>query len=91
MRRLLNRALNFAVLPPKLNITQILVDFNRFAQSAILQDYWYGMESEKLINKLIFKKKKKNNLPKNHKTPIGPIPSNQKSWIKETEMKQNVI
>ena len=70
MHRLLNRALNFAVLPRKLDITQILVDFNRFARSAIWQEYWHERESENQLNKPIFKKKK-NNLPKNHTTPAG--------------------
>ena len=70
MHRLLNRALNFAVLPRKLDITQILVDFNRFARSAIWQEYWHERESENPLNKQIFKKKN-NNLPKNHTTPAG--------------------
>ena len=71
MHGLLNRALNFSVLPCKLDITQILVDFNRFSLSAIWQEYWYGREPEHLINKLMFKNKKKHILSKNHKPPIG--------------------
>ena len=46
MQKLLNRALNFAVLPHKLDSTQLLVDFNRFARSTIWQEYWFGKESE---------------------------------------------
>ena len=34
MNKLLNRALNFAK-PLKLDITQVLVDFNRFSRTAI--------------------------------------------------------
>ena len=32
MNNLLNRALNFAVLPLQLDITEVLVDFNRFLE-----------------------------------------------------------
>ena len=39
MKKLLNRALNFAVLPIKLDITEVIVDFNRFARAAIWQEY----------------------------------------------------
>ena len=44
MQALLNRALNFALLPLKLDITQILVDFNRFARAAIWQEFWFNRE-----------------------------------------------
>ena len=70
MKSLLNRALNFAVLPIKLDITEVLVDFNRFARAAIWQEYWFGKEKDDNYTKSIFKKKK-NNLPKNHSTPAG--------------------
>ena len=42
MKKLLNRALNFALLPFKLDITQLLVDFNRFSRAVIWQEFWYG-------------------------------------------------
>ena len=45
MQNILNRALNFAILPLKLDITQVLVDFNRFARAAIWQEFWYGREA----------------------------------------------
>ena len=70
MKSLLNRALNFSVLPLKLDITQVLVDFNRFERSAKWQEFWYGKEEEKDVSKPIFKTRK-TNLPKNHETPTG--------------------
>ena len=70
MSALLNRALNFAILPLKLDITQVLVDFNRFARAAIWQEYWFGIDVEKEFKQPIFKKKK-TNLPKKHSTPSG--------------------
>ena len=70
MRALLNCALNFSVLPVKLDITQVLVDFNRFARAAIWHEYWFGRDRDEEYSKPIFKSHK-NNLPKNHTTPIG--------------------
>ena len=70
MTKLLNRALNFSVLPLKLDITQLLVDFNRFSRMAIWQEYWYGKEQDKVHTKPIFKTQKRN-LPKKHPTPVG--------------------
>ena len=70
MKALLNRALNFAVLPQKLDITEILVDFNRSAGAATWQEYWFGKEKNEPQIKTIFKSQKIN-LPKNHPTPVG--------------------
>ena len=46
MISLLNRALNFAILPLKLDRTQLLVDFNRFARAVIWQEFWEGRDQE---------------------------------------------
>ena len=70
MKSLLGRALNFSVMPLKLDITEVLVDFNRFARAAIWQEYWHGRDQDKEYKKPIFKSQK-NNLPKHHKTPKG--------------------
>ena len=64
MKSLVNKALNFAVLPIKLYITEVIVDFNRFARAAVWQEYWYGKEKDDNYQKSIFKTMK-NNLPKN--------------------------
>ena len=39
MKALLERALNFSVMPLKLDITEVLVDFNRFARATIWHEY----------------------------------------------------
>ena len=50
MKRLLkfnlNRALNFAILPVKFDVTELLVDFNRYARAVIWHEYWHGKEEE---------------------------------------------
>ena len=68
MFNLLNRAFNFAVLPLKLDLTEVLVDFNRFARAAIWQEYWHGRDKNDDYVKSIFNIRK-NTLPKNHTTP----------------------
>ena len=70
MLQVLNRALNFALLPFKLDITQLLVDFNRFSRAVIWQEFWFGRDKEEEYVKPIFKSKK-NNLPKNYSSPSG--------------------
>ena len=62
MANLLNRGLNFAKLPLKLDLTEVLVDYKRFERSTIWHEFWYGKESE-TYEKPIFKNKK-SNLPK---------------------------
>ena len=44
MDKLINRGLNFTILPFKLDITEVLVDFKRFARSTIWHKFWYGKE-----------------------------------------------
>ena len=68
MENVLNRGLNFAILPLKLDLTQVLVDYKRFERTMIWQEFWYGRDQEKSQYKPpLFKEKK--NLPKKHKTP----------------------
>ena len=66
MVKLLNRGLNFSILPVKLDIKEVLVDFKRFERSAIWHEFWYGREQAKEYVKPIFSSKK-NNFPKNYK------------------------
>ena len=68
MDSLLNRGLNFSILPEKMDFTQLLVDHKRFARSAIWTEYHYG--KDKLDNRepQIFKQVK-SNLPKNYNVP----------------------
>ena len=69
MEKLLNRGLKFAVLPLKLDITQVLVDYKRYERSAIWQEFWYGREGGDRKPQIF--RKRKHNLPKNHKIPEG--------------------
>ena len=46
MEKLLNRGLNFSILPKKLDLTQVLTDYKRFERSAIWHEFWYGRESD---------------------------------------------
>ena len=70
MEALLNRGFNFSILPVKLDLTQVLVDFKRFERSIIWHEYFYGSENDGEFKPKIFKSNK-SNLPKNHKTPDG--------------------
>ena len=70
MENLLNRGFNFSILPLKLDLTQVLVDFKRFERSTIWQEYFYGRENYREFKANIFKSNK-SNLPKNYKIPEG--------------------
>ena len=69
MNRLLNRGLNFSILPKKLDITQVRVDYKRFKRAAIWQEFNNGSVFQ-MPEKPIFKVLK-TNLPKNHIVPEG--------------------
>ena len=68
MEKVLNRGLNFCVLPLKLDLTQLLVDFKRFERTMIWHEFWYGREQSDNINRRLFKSKKTNH-PKNYNIP----------------------
>ena len=68
MEKVLNRGLKFCIQPHKLDLTQLLVDFKSFERNMVWQEFWYGRKQEGEYNPPIFKTKK-DNLPKNHKTP----------------------
>ena len=70
MGNVLNRGLNFSILPGKLDITQVLVDWKRFERTMIWKEWWYCNENETNFKENIFKPKK-TNLPRNYKVPNG--------------------
>ena len=70
MNSLLNRGLNFAILPLKLDITQILVDFRKYERRVIWHEFWFGREADHEYEKPIFKTNK-SNMPKNYTSPQG--------------------
>ena len=67
MNRLLNRGLNFSVLPSKLDITQLFVDYKKFARSAIWKEFHHGKNEEQTEGHIF--KRNKSNLPKNYTVP----------------------
>ena len=70
MDRVLNRGLKFAIMPLKLDITQVLTDFRRFERAMVWKEFWYGKDSEEPYVPPIFKQKK-TNFPRKHKSPKG--------------------
>jgi len=70
MQRLINRGLNFCLLPYKLDITQTLVEYKRYERSAIWTKFHYGKEQDPTYEDPIFKTRK-TNLPKKHPVPDG--------------------
>ena len=71
MEKLLNRGFKFAILPLKLDLTQVLVDYKRFERSMIWHEFWFGTPQGENTYKPPLFKSKKNNLPKNHRSPHG--------------------
>ena len=70
MISLLNKGLNFSILPLKLDITEVLTDFKRFERKLFWQEFFHGKENQEAHGDKIFKSKK-SNYPKNHPTPQG--------------------
>ena len=68
--KVLNQGLNFSILPLKMDLTQLLVDFKRFERTMIWWEFWYGRQDENKSTKPIFKTKKLN-LPRNYNNPNG--------------------
>ena len=57
MEKVLNRGLEFCIQPLKLDLTQILVDYQRFERTMIWQEYWFGREKEENYKTPILKAK----------------------------------
>ena len=70
MDALFNKGLNFSILPKKLDMTQVWVDYKRFERSCIWTEYWYGREDQGTTPVPIFKLHK-TNLPKKYAVPDG--------------------
>ncbi len=71
MERLLNRGLNFSILPKKMDLTQVLTDFKRFERSVIWHEFWYGREKDEEVRKEPIFPTHKTNMPKNNTVPEG--------------------
>ena len=71
MEQLLNLGLNFAILPLKLDITQILVDYKKYERSLVWHEFWYGREDAETKYEPPMFKTNKTNFPKNYTVPEG--------------------
>ena len=71
MDKLINKGLNITILPRRLDITEVLVDYKKFARSVIWQEFWHGRDQNSDIDLKtpIFKNHNKKNLPKNYQVP----------------------
>ena len=70
MEKVLNRGLKFAILPLKLDITQILTDFRRFERTMVWVEFWNGREQNEIYKPPIFKQKE-HNFSRKYKTSRG--------------------
>ena len=64
----LNKGLNFCILPLKLDMTQVFTDFRKFERSIIWHEFWFGRDEDNNKEEPIFKRQK-TNMPKGHTTP----------------------
>ena len=71
MWEVLNRGLKFAILPLKLDITQVLVDFRKYERNLVWKEFFFKMEDKGEEYKPPIFKTDKNNFPKNYKSPEG--------------------
>ena len=69
MKDLLNLCLKFAILPLKLNTTQVLVDFLAYERNRVWREFFNDIEEEGYTPPIF--KTKKYIFPKNHNTPTG--------------------
>ena len=70
MNNLLNKGLNFSILPLKLDITEVLVDYKKFERRVVWHEFWYGRQPEETYEIPMFKTNK-TNMPKNYSIPQG--------------------
>ena len=67
MDKLLNRGLNYSITPGKVNVTELLIDIDKFVRTNLWKEFFF--DSPKTDFKPPIVKTEKNNLPKKHKTP----------------------
>ena len=72
MKNVLNRGLNFSILPKTLDTTQVLTEFKKMERVVIWREFFHGNNEEEETERVtpIFKTTK-TNMPKNHTTPEG--------------------
>ena len=68
MDRLLNRGLHCCITPSKVNVTELLIDIDKFVRKMLWREFFYDQPSDEKRKEPIVKNEK-TNLPKKHKTP----------------------
>ena len=71
MWEVLNMGLKFAILPLKLDITQVLVDFRKYKRNLVWKEFFFKMEDKDKEYKPPVFKTNKTNFPKKYKSPEG--------------------
>ena len=67
MDKLLNRGLNFSPTPRKVNVTELLIDIDKFIRTHLWKEYFFLNQPPEKKPPIV--KNEKTNLPKNHRTP----------------------
>ena len=91
MTTLLNRGLNFAIQPMKLNMTELLVNFQKFQRTIMWVEYWTNQEKDEDDDEYkepIFKKKK-TNLPSNPSPEVKTFLAGVLSELKDPLNRNN--
>ena len=90
MEKVLNRGLNFAISPLKLNITQVLVDYAKFERRMLWHEFWANTPKQDYKPPIF--KKEKTNLPRNYPTPAGlkSFLNGVKSEIEDPEKRNRI-
>ena len=88
MTKLLNRGLNFAIMPIKLNMTELLVNYQKFERTVMWIEYWANKNNENDDDNEDTKpkdllKKKKTNLPSNPSPEVKTFLNGIKSELKD--------
>ena len=94
MQNILNKGLKFAILPDKIDITQMLVDLKYFERIMYWQEYFHGTEQENREEQIF--KERKTNLPKNHRAPealrnyLGAVKSELMDPLNRNKVNSNI-
>ena len=67
----LNKGLSFAILPQKLNLTQVLADISEFERTMEWIEFFHDKDKDNDHKGAKLFKEKKTNRPKDHPTPKG--------------------
>ena len=72
MTKVLNKGLNFSILPKKIDNTQVLAEYKRFERTMTWKEYWSDEDNNSVDTKKesIFKIEK-HNFPRKYKTSNG--------------------